>query len=78
MKPKKYSTCVLQILGFNNNLTFFSLMKFVEDADDDCVRIVDGLLDVLTKGQHTLTKKQIRTVGVTCLISGKHGTMLKF
>lgn len=38
-----------------------SLMKFVEDADDDCVRIVDGLLDVLTKGQHTLTKKQIRT-----------------
>lgn len=36
-----------------------SLTKFVEDADDDCVRIVDGLLDVLTKGQHTITKKQI-------------------
>ena len=34
-------------------------MKFVEEADDDCVRIVDGLLDVLTKGQHMITKKQI-------------------
>ena len=34
-------------------------MKFVEDADDDCVRIVDGLLDVLTKGQHMITKKQL-------------------
>ena len=44
---------------------FDSLTKFVEDADDDCVRIVDSLLDVLTKGQHTLTKKQLEMVSLT-------------
>ena len=37
-------------------------MKFVENAEDDCTRIVDGLLDVLTKGQHTITMKQIEQV----------------
>ena len=45
-------------------ILFDSLTKFVEDADDDCVRIVDSLLDVLTKGQHTLTKKQLEMVSL--------------
>ncbi|XP_052229934.1 bromodomain-containing protein 7-like [Dreissena polymorpha] len=36
-----------------------SVMKFVEDAEDDCTKIVDSLLDVLTKGQHSATMKQI-------------------
>ena len=48
---------------------FDSLTKFVEDADDDCVRIVDSLLDVLTKGQHTLTKKQLEMVSRKSLSS---------
>ena len=40
----------------------YSVMKFVEDAEEDCTRIVDSLLDVLTKGQHTITMKQIQQV----------------
>ena len=58
-----YPDLLVQILRittvFIAAFLFNSLTKFVEDADDDCVRIVDGLLDVLTKGQHMITKKQL-------------------
>jgi len=46
----------------------YSVMKFVEDAEEDCTKIVDSLLDVLTKGQHTVTMKQIQQVCTPYLI----------
>ncbi|XP_053402516.1 bromodomain-containing protein 7-like [Mercenaria mercenaria] len=58
---KEESDLLLSTYGDESGVQYAqSVMKFVEDAEEDCTRIVDSLLDVLTKGQHTLTMKQIQ------------------
>ncbi|KAL4233992.1 Bromodomain containing protein 7 [Mactra antiquata] len=58
---KEESDLLLSTYGDESGVQYAqSVMKFVEDAEEDCTRIVDSLLDVLTKGQHTISMKQIQ------------------
>ncbi|XP_052816064.1 bromodomain-containing protein 7-like [Mya arenaria] len=58
---KEESDLLLSTYGDEAGLQYSqSVQKFVEDAEEDCTKIVDRLLDVLTKGQHTATMQQIK------------------
>lgn len=57
---KEESDLLLSTYGDETGVQYAkSVMKFVEDAEEDCTKIVDSLLDVLTKGQHTIAMKQV-------------------
>ena len=46
-------------------ILIFSIKEYVENCDDYVVSLVDGMLDTLTKGQHSKTMALLKQVRET-------------
>lgn len=57
-----FFACVLENLKTVDIFYDFSMKNYVNDSSDDLIRMVDGVLDALTDGEHSKSLKNIKNV----------------